>query len=65
MTQEEVDNIVKARSELIAFYSMLKGGSSPMTATVKQADVAMVIEVAVKHIDAALSRHVSFSSIKR
>ncbi len=65
MTQEEVDNIVKARSELIAFYSTLKGGSSPMTAMVKQADVAMVIEVAVKHIDAALSRHVSFSSIKR
>lgn len=65
MTQEEVDNIVKARSELIAFYSMLRGGSSPMTSMVKQADVAMVIEVAVKHIDAALSRHVSFSSIKR
>ena len=60
MTQAEIDSIVKARSELISFYSTLTGGSAPSTAIVKQQDVAMVIGVAVKHIDAALKNHVNF-----
>jgi hypothetical protein len=57
---EEIDNIIKARSELISFYSTLSGGSSPSTATVKQQDVALVIGLAVKHLDTALKNHVNF-----
>lgn len=60
MTNEELDGILKARSELISFYAMLRGGSSPLTAVVKQADVAAMIEVAVKNLDASLKGHVSF-----
>ena len=60
MTNEELDGILKARSELISFYSMLKGGNSPLTAVVKQADVAAMIEVAVRNLDASLKGHVNF-----
>jgi len=60
MTNEELDSILKARSELISFYAMLRGGSSPLTAMVKQADVASMIEVAVKNLDSALKGHVNF-----
>ena len=60
MTNEELDGILKARSELISFYAMLRGGGSPLTAVVKQADVAAMIEVAVKNLDASLKGHVNF-----
>jgi len=65
MTNEELDSIIKARSELISFYAMLKGGSSPLTAVVKQYDVASMIEVAVRNLDAALKGHVSFGPLQK
>ena len=60
MTPAEIDSIVKARSELISFYSTLAGGAAPTTAIVKQQDVAMVIGIAVRHLDTALKDHVNF-----
>jgi len=55
---EEIDSIIKARSELISFYSTLGGLSA--NSYVKQQDIALVIGIAVKHLDLALKNHVNF-----
>ena len=52
-----VENVI---ARLISFYSTLSGGAAPSTAIVKQQDVAMVIGIAVKHLDTALKDHVNF-----
>ena len=60
MKQEELDNIIRARSELISFYATLDGRGATTVSYVKQRDVASMIEIAMKCIDAALKDHVNF-----
>ena len=60
MNSENVQKIIDLRSHFIGFYNALDGKNEP-SAVVKQSEVAVEIEIAIKKIDNILKNHVKFS----
>jgi hypothetical protein len=61
MKQEEIQELINIRQDLVGYYTTLDGQNAPGTAVTLQRDVANVVELTVKRLDQLLSVYVNFS----
>ena len=61
MKQEEIQELINIRQDLVGYYTPLDGQNAPGTAVTLQRDVANVVELTVKRLDQLLSVYVNFS----
>ena len=61
MSKEEIDRIVGLRTDLIGFHKHQLNGKNEPSAIIKQADVVVEIEKAIRTLDALLKDYVTFN----